>query len=73
MIHTITQSNIRMHAYTQGDDVKVLLFGSSVKHAERWFSKYTHLNESFSDASFRVFTRLASEHNTKIISMQGSK
>ena len=70
MITTITQSNIRMHAFNQGDDVKVLLFGSSVKHPERWISKHTHKQESFSDAVFRVCTRLAREHNTKIISMQ---
>jgi hypothetical protein len=73
MISTITKSNIRMHAYNQGADIMIIILGAKTTNPERWISKHTHLKESFADAAFRAFTKLAGELNTKIVSMQGSK
>lgn len=64
---TITESNISMRAFDQGDDVQIKLIGATVKVKERWFSRHTAKGETFAEAAKRCFEKLAGELGTTIM------
>jgi hypothetical protein len=63
---TICENNIILKSVFQGEDVQVFIENSS-EIKERWFSIYNSKNESFYNASKRVFEEIAKKNNTKIL------
>tara|TARA_R110000744_G_scaffold380568_1_gene503211 strand:- start:1241 stop:1474 length:234 start_codon:yes stop_codon:yes gene_type:complete len=59
--------NITFKSFDQGDDVKVITNNNGVIFT-RWFSIYkASINETFDQASERVFKYLADQHSSHII------
>lgn len=73
MVYTsMTPSKICLRSVFWGTDIEVNTRINGVDSSS-WHSIYSHLNESWYDATLRVFTKIAKKHGTTILPIVGTK